>query len=374
MISELRLKNFKTHKDTTLNLANLNLMTGMNGMGKSSVIQALLLLRQSYQKRVSAIGLALVGDLCNLGYASDCLYFEADSNNIEFGVIDKSGEFNYSFDVDPYNANSTLLKGKNTLPNADYSNILNNSFQYISAFRNGPLEDFKKDTAVVEANTQISHKEGRCEFIAHYLHHFRDHQVDEALLHSPGQNRSLLFQVEQWMQEISPNIQLHIEASKEGYKLNYSYKMGNGNTPTFKSTNVGFGISYVLPIVVATLKAGGYSLPDHAHRLIIVENPEAQVHPSGQSKLMELISKAAQLGVQFIIETQSDHIINGLLVSAKKGLIDHDKTSVHFFDRDKDSHAIVNTPLVVTKTGRLKNAPKGFFDQFDKDMSTLMGF
>ncbi len=47
MICNLFIKNFKSLKTVYLKLSNLNLLTGLNGSGKSSVIQALLLLRQS---------------------------------------------------------------------------------------------------------------------------------------------------------------------------------------------------------------------------------------------------------------------------------------------------------------------------------------
>ena len=53
MITQLNLSNFKSHKDTRLDLGNLTVLTGVNGCGKTSVIQALLLLRQSFLKNLS---------------------------------------------------------------------------------------------------------------------------------------------------------------------------------------------------------------------------------------------------------------------------------------------------------------------------------
>ena len=50
MITNLLLHNFKSHKKTDLRFSNLTVLTGINSAGKSSVIQSLLLLRQSHQK------------------------------------------------------------------------------------------------------------------------------------------------------------------------------------------------------------------------------------------------------------------------------------------------------------------------------------
>ena len=50
MISRLKINNFKSHKDTEISLGNLTVLTGVNGCGKTSLIQALLLLRQSFLK------------------------------------------------------------------------------------------------------------------------------------------------------------------------------------------------------------------------------------------------------------------------------------------------------------------------------------
>ncbi|MFK2325498.1 AAA family ATPase [Bacteroides fragilis] len=55
MITNLLLHNFKSHKKTDLRFSNLTVLTGINSAGKSSVIQSLLLLRQSHQKNTSTV-------------------------------------------------------------------------------------------------------------------------------------------------------------------------------------------------------------------------------------------------------------------------------------------------------------------------------
>jgi predicted ATPase len=85
VISQLRLQNFKRFEDQSLEIGNLTLLSGLNGMGKSSVLQSLLLLRQSYQQRLlESIGLALNGDLVHIGTARDALFEDAKEDRIGF--------------------------------------------------------------------------------------------------------------------------------------------------------------------------------------------------------------------------------------------------------------------------------------------------
>jgi len=77
MISSLHLHNFKCFGDQNFALKPLTLLTGLNSTGKSSVLQSLLLLRQSHQEHILAAGLMLNGDLVNIGFGKDILFESA---------------------------------------------------------------------------------------------------------------------------------------------------------------------------------------------------------------------------------------------------------------------------------------------------------
>jgi predicted ATPase len=368
MIQKLKLQNFKSHSNTDLELSKINLLTGMNGMGKSSVIQSLLLLRQTHSRGLLEKGLELNGELCNIGLAKDAIYQYAEESDLISIEIDAfNNPLVWTFNAGPEYTDSTFLKAEET-PSAklDLFSLFSNNFQYISAYRNGPRSIYSKDSSSVEIFNQISRKEGRCELVAHFLHSFAKKNINEKL--AIGNDHTLRAQVEQWMREISPDINIHISAEDTAYALNFSFNRERlTKTNEFKSGNVGFGISYALPIIVAVLQAPKGSL-------ILIENPESHIHPTGQSTLIELIAKAASLGVQFMIETHSDHIINGLLVATKKGTINPEDSKVHFFDRVAKEHSTKVHSMNVLRGGKIKSPPKGFFDQFDKDMKMLVGF
>jgi len=375
MIKELQLQNYKTHLNTTLSLGNLTLLCGGNGVGKSSVIQSLLLLRQSYQKNRLAEGLDLNKPLCEIGTAKDAMHFKAEHNTIGIRLKSDSSEYIWEFGYEENNHGATFLS-KNTCPEIETLkklNLFTNDFQYLSAARLAPQESYPKDDYEVEKNSQISIEKGQGELVAHFLSYYSKRKVISELLNINSEFDDLLSQTTAWEREISNNINLEVKPSGKGFEIRYSFNVKDGfPTEYFRPENVGFGITYTLPLIVAILSASPGAL-------IIIENPEAHLHPYSQSKLMELMTLAAQSGIQILIETHSDHILNGALIASKsfessKRGIDKSNLKIYSFLRDETKHSTIATEVEVLNGGKIKNQPEGFFDQIETDLETLMGF
>lgn len=139
----------------------------------------------------------------------------------------------------------------------------------------------------------------------------------------------------------------------------------------FSAQNVGFGISYVLPVILALVKA-------KEGELLILENPEAHLHPKGQRKMGELIARAAQGGVQIILETHSVHVLNGIRLSAKNSVLKPDKVRLFYFERrikeeknEKIVFPVIQKPIL-WKDGRLSFWPDVFFDEWDKAIDEML--
>ena len=178
----------------------------------------------------------------------------------------------------------------------------------------------------------------------------------------------LAVQVERWLRLVSPNIKINIEPAGEDFKLKYKFSRdGNTITEDITALNTGFGITYVLPILISVLSAD-------KDAIILIENPEAHLHPKGQAVLMELISKAVAHGVQIIMESHSDHIINGSLVAVNKKWITPELLSIYYFEREEHGHTALSHHLKISESGRIQHPPRGFFDQIDIDLRTLTGF
>lgn len=375
MIKILEVNNFKSHKNTIIDLSNLTVFCGSNSVGKSSAFQPLLLLREAYLNKTNFEYLDLLSNPVKIGTIADALYQYSENDNITFRIKTEAEDYNFSFELENNDYTKTLINSKKNSQqiniNSDIS-LFNENFQYISSSRMGPQESYRKDDVVVEKYKQISLIEGKAEFCIHFLHKNQSQKVLEDLININSKDEELVYQVTSWEKEISKGVNVIIEDNgKLGFDLKYQYdtKTGNEKTNKFSASNVGFGLSYIIPIIVAILSS-------KKGALIIIENPEAHLHPKGISKLTELICLAAQAGIQIIIETHSDHIINGILVQSKKFEqndkgIDRNNVAIYQFETDEKEHCTKATKIEVKEEGRISFAPEGFFDQSTIDTDFL---
>src|SRR5260370_11768007 len=103
--------------------------------------------------------------------------------------------------------------------------------------------------------------------------------------------------------------------------------------------------------------------------LLMVENPEAHLHPAGQSRLGQFLGRVAGSGAQVVVETHSDHVVNGLrLAVVEERTVDAGDVIVHFFGESERDKPI---PIKLTERAGLTSWPNGFFDQMEADLGRL---
>lgn len=357
MVDQLTLKNFKCFRDEKVPLGALTLLTGLNGSGKSTIFQAMLLMKQVEESIDEQIHLN--GYWVELGRVSDVLSIFASDDNIFLELTSKNAGkllLNFSSDslsktlgFDPDEFEETLEQLK--------------KISYLSADRWGPRISLPMTTEQ-DAPEHVG-KQG--EYVAHFLAAYGDSKLKNDAIpnHPDKESRVLLQQVSAWMSEISPDVRVNatvvqsINASYSGF----SFEAGKERTPDFKALHVGFGLSYTLPVVVALLAAEPGSI-------LLIENPEAHLHPAGQTAMGRLISMVASSGAQVIVESHSDHILDGIRVAVKEGLIPPDETLCHYFFRNKKGESEFVSPKI-DKTGRIDSWPDGFFDQSVLNLARL---
>ncbi len=363
-IDRVQIKNFKSLKNIDIALSNLTLITGVNSSGKSSFIQTFLLLKQNEMvfNNIYRKILAINGEYVKLGNKKDILFEDSYEEDIEIVLTSKVHEERVHFN----NRDLKLSQESNvSLFGVEESfNLFNDDFQYIMTDRAIPDITYGLSEEQVERNL-IGFKG---EFSAHYLAENRYKTLPiEALKHLNAQTFQLLENVSLWLGEISHGIEISATLYSELQQVNltYSYTYGDKKTDKYTPLNVGFGITYVLPIIVAILKA-------KEGDLVIIENPESHLHPKGQSKIAELCAIASANGVQIIVETHSDHFLNGIRVATKKGLLTPEQSKVYYFRKEKDELETKIDEINIDKNGAIDNYPKGFFDQFDDDLDKLV--
>lgn len=373
MITGISINNFKSLKHIdNLQVNNLTIFSGLNGLGKSSFLQILLLLRQSYKEDGFNKGLFLKdSEGVELGTVRDIFTQNSDINELMSFTL----EFDYEKEIIlTFQAKNNLDKDVFPLLNQDISNVqlseeplFNNNFQYLSANRINPCLSYDTSSYFINDLNSLG-KEG--EYAVHYLAVNQDKVLKNIkLLHPKAKSDTFIDNVNAWLSEISPGVKALATyiPELETAKLTYQFETKDDYTNDFKPTHVGFGLTYVLPIIISLLKA-------EERNIVIIENPESHLHPSGQSKIGHLCALAANSGIQVILESHSDHVINGLRIAVKNKKIDNENVSVYFLNRNNDNneHSTNINEIIIDEHGKMSDWPKGFMDEYDNQLDDLI--
>lgn len=367
MIRDLHIKNFKCFSDTNIKLNNLTILAGANAVGKSSLIHSLLLVRETFDKarfgneyptlkNLSNIDVSLNGNYnLNLGDSAQVISSSADSEYITFN-INNCSKFRYF--VSKENPEQILkFEGHESSSESENISIFKNEFYYLNAERLGPR--VAQNMATQNYLNTGTQGEFTGDTIARNMLFKVDpkRRIKNEQLKVPNLNK----QVEYWLDFVIPGIEITTQVYNEIGRVGFYLKRTYSDTELLNPYNIGFGISYVLPILVSGLIAKEGSL-------LIVENPEAHLHPKGQSKIGQFLAHVASSGIQVIIETHSEHVLNGIRIASLKKVIKNDLISVNFFKMDEKSKTPSIKHLTLNENAELSDWPDGFFDQEENDL------
>ncbi len=157
-----------------------------------------------------------------------------------------------------------------------------------------------------------------------------------------------------------------IESNKmKGGRFELNVKV-NENSALASLTDVGFGISQFLPIIVADLQ-----LDDNS--CLAVSQPEIHLHPKIQATLGDYFAKQVrETEKQYIVETHSEYLINRLRLLIVKGELQPEDVKLYYMENDGDK--TTTYPIELTTDGQIKNAPQGFFDTYEMDVMDIALF
>lgn len=418
MIKNISIDNFKLYKSgINIPLSNLNLFTGINGKGKSTVLQVFLLLSQSAQTNRATNKIYLNGENVKLGSFDDIknketsfseqihFGFEFDNFNIDYflhhsnsnaselyietiNVKQKDSEFSLIRKEDWYLTQTGTEKANNEMEyplfdlflgdssieqyfkNSSLSNVKSGinliGIHYVSADRIGPKNYYE--------NKSLSHfiSVGALgENTVNLLHHKGNDKVNETvikgycdLFNENIEELSLTIEdnTNYWVDKIFQGAKVQVEAIK-GEDLLKLRINSDGKSSYFKPTNVGYGFSYSLPIIVAGLIA-------KPGEILIVENPEAHLHPYAQSIIAKFLCLISSSGVQVLVESHSEHILNGFRIAVKDNVVDNNSANILYFDNYEEK---AFEKINIDSDGGVNNWPRNFFDQSTRDLNYLLG-
>ena len=418
MLSHLQLTNFKAWKNTgQLDLAPLTLLFGTNSSGKSSIIQSMLLLRQTMRSANPNVDLNFgrpdAGDSAVLGVFTDVLCQHAEATGVvkakQIGLelgwrsspgSDEAGSFTAVYEEASGGSAALVslrlgrgLEGFSVqrAKHGNYKLFVTNRVRAIGAspaFR--PRQSFALSSAattelgdraasVAAAGQSMVDELGRVTYLgpvrrlAQRDYVWSGHRpaaigddgagavdalltscVARAAARRRGLTTSAAGQladdVGRWLSAMG--LADGLEAVRLGHSARYElHVLANGSKSNLK--DVGVGVSQVLPVIVAAL----FAQPGD---IVIVEEPESHLHPMAQTQLAELFIQASQdRGVQFIIESHSEHLLLRLQRRVAERRL-HAAAVAMYFLKKRDGRAHIER-LQMNEAGDISNWPENFF-------------
>lgn len=437
MLKRLQLKNFKTWKTLDIEFGTVTGLFGTNSSGKSSIIQFLLLLKQTKMATDRGLTLDFGGDnqLVNLGSFKDVIYKHDDELELlwridwslqsKLNIRDPSEKRSqiltsaseiahesrvalsdkmlvckrlryyfgdYRFSIEPKKSDSTeysltatprpaamvstpfkfirtqarawALPGpvkthlfpdqsKTYFQNASFLNQFETEYESMmdSVFYLGPLREYPR--------RQYPWSGGSPSDVG-----VRGERTVEAILAATlkketrnfgGRTRYKSFQemIAYWLKELNLIHSFKVEEIGSGASLYRTIVQKDSNSSPALLTDVGFGVSQILPALVLL-----YYVPEGS--TVIMEQPEIHLHPSVQSGLADVILNAAKTrNLQVIVESHSEHLLRRLQRRVAEEEVPASDIKLYFADH-KNGESILND-LEMDVFGDIKNWPKGFF-------------
>lgn len=133
------------------------------------------------------------------------------------------------------------------------------------------------------------------------------------------------------------------------------------NSPPVPITDLGFGVSQVVPVLVLC-----YYAPEGS--TLILEQPEIHLHPSVQAGLADVFLDAIkERGLQLIVESHSEHFLRRLQRRVAEGKVNSKDIAIYFCELDEEGVSQISK-LEMNPFGEIANWPKDFFGDMTGDM------
>lgn len=323
MINNLHIERFMDIVDETLEIKPLTIITGVNSAGKSAVIQSIL----TVLKRADAQG----------GFLLKSFDFSFKSAVCKYGDYDY---YKIQLDTDNGNIAYVLDAEKESLgPKPLWIGIEKNVY-YLSANRKGyDPQEFKAEDYPVGIQG---------EYLFGSLYKEKDTPI-VLDLEVGEEQKALGSQVDYWLKEIlGMKFKVNTEEKNSNIIVSYDTDELKGLMPN----QLGTAVSYLAKVLIMCLRA-------KQGDLLMIENPEIHLHPKAQAKLGEFLTVIVNAGVQLIIETHSEHVINKIQYQIYSGKLQSDMLAIYY---KEDSHDKFKR-VVIDENGRYsEDFPEGFFD------------
>jgi predicted ATPase len=366
ILTALQIEHFKCFEQLRVRLASLTVLSGYNGGGKSTALQPILLLAQAARRRTwtcdAATGdLPLNGDLLRLGSAGDVIRAQSPDSTAHFELFSDEKSLALSATAKTGSRSLSVTKRKES---GDWPELFTSLTRlvHLSAVRGGPAEAFPTPDRVSVQAPDVG-ADGR--FASYWYHELADTEIDLARRCSDEVGTTFRKQIDGWLSNLAPGASANVQALPVASMLALQFRLSDTGEWR-RPANVGYGLTYAFPILVALLAA-------EPGDIVVIDSPEAHLHPQAQSRVGRMLAVFAAAGIQLIVETHSDHVLNGIRLAVRDKVLTPAKLSLLFFAGSSQEGHGVTSPQIDGE-GRIDEWPDGFFDQSDKDVGQLAGW
>ena len=380
MISRIKIERFKSLRHTPwVRLGRVTLLTGANGRGKSSFCQTLLALSQTWRRGMMD-NLLPTGIWKDLGTFKDIVYAFDENKTIDIHInsnAERDNDFELIYCQDQENGTlgklqSAKVGGVSIIDDAGSSENGEDEQETDGKdpeIRLASLRDFPSLIALermfyVAAERKAAPALQPLDETTPYYYVAPDGSNVLNVLWK-NKERNSVERVQQLLDYVLDGGRIKLEQAGDQLVLRIN-SVDDGSF--YQPVNVGYGYSYILSLLVSIVLAteGSY---------IIVENPEAHLHPAAQAKVMNVLMEAAmERDIQLIVETHSDHVLNTTLRAVNEHRLTVNDLQVLFFSnsKDEDGQAVAQVRnLEINELGHIQNPPLQFFEQYSIDLRAL---
>ena len=366
ILKTVEIQHFKCFDELEFPLELLTVFSGYNGAGKSTAVQSILLLAQALKNNSEMDGKMvwpLNGEFVKLGSTGDVINKKLGSLPIELKYTLSNGktplEFKFTGETGKRNLKTVIPAKKYEAVTKKFDFVAN--LQFLGPVRSDISEIVPKPNKVDYLKEGIG-IDG-C-YAGYWYDQNENKKIPENQRFTDDLSEFFSLQFEAWLDYISPGTSVIVQNISDTSYIALKYRDSESGE-LMNPANVGYGITYIFPIIVALLSA-------KKGDLLIIDSPEAHLHPRAQSRVGEMIAKFASSGIQIIVETHSDHVLSGIRIAVNEAKIKPDDVSLLFFSgSSSEGNGVRRTSI--DKLGQIKYWPEGFFDQSEIDLYRLLG-
>ena len=410
-IKKIGLKNFKCFEEVEIDFSKITLLTGANSSGKSSLLYGLL---AAFQSKDFPFYLSLNGKYVNMGDFEEVAFQHGREHLIGLNMTVNNIVIETCWGLELTHNMPKLrsLKIAEVVKNAYYLEILPDQETYVVKYKiirnNEPIseqhsfktiDDFLKiidehnkyETGDAEESLErtvwkmltdaIKRSLDKIDKNLNFFGSFRLQPERTYYQKAKAEDRvgqsgeGYIEQIVEWDRYKSEKLEQLLSMLRSlrlldglqtkqlpGGRFELSVKVSDQGVWA-SLADVGFGVSQLLPMIVADLQLS-------EHSTLLLAQPEIHLHPSIQASLADYFIKQTKThSKHYIVETHSEYLLNRIRLAIVKGELEPADAAVYYFENSLAG--TVTHKIEFTKDGQIKNAPQGFFETYMMDVMDI---